>query len=176
MPPAECEAWAGETVVARLDNLAEIYSEVYGEPPYSSGDLWSADAFIARTGRQATRNGFTFVGARIGSELVGFGFGLTFNEGTWWSGDATKPPSEILEAKKFAVIELVVRRPWRGQGIGHAVLNHLLADRIESYAILTAMPNAPAREIYRHWGWIQTGTAHHAPGSPILDALALPLK
>ena len=176
MPPAKCETWTSSTVVARLNDLAEIYSEVYAEPPYSSGALWSADAFINRTRRQAARNGFAFVCARIGSELVGFGFGLTFDEGTWWSGDATPPPSEILKAQKFAVIELVIRRQWRGQGIGHGMLNQLLADRSESYAILTAMPNAPAREIYRRWGWVQTGIAHHAPDSPVLDALALPLN
>jgi GNAT superfamily N-acetyltransferase len=175
LPLFKLDAWPGTTVTAKLDDLAKIYTEVYAEPPYSSGPLWSAESFVARTRRQTTRNGFTFIGAHAGQELVGFAFGLTFDEGTWWSGDPTPPPEEILEASKFAVIELVVIRQRRGQGVGRQLLNRLLAERPERYAILTAMPDAPAREMYGRWGWHQTGTAHHTPDSPVLDALVFRL-
>lgn len=175
MPTFTLDTWSSSTVVARLDELAKIYTEVYAEPPYNAGSLWSAEAFVARTRRQATLDGFSFLAASIKEEIAGFAFGLTFGEGVWWSGHATAPPDDILTARKFAVIELVVRRRWRGRGIGHQLVNQLLADRSEGYAILTAMPGAAAREMYRRWGWTQTGTAHHAPDSPILDALILPL-
>lgn len=169
-------SWRGEMVIARLDDLAKIYMGVYAEPPYNSGPLWSADAFAARTRRQVTREGFSFICALSGDELMGFVFGLTFEEGKWWAGDATAPPAEILQSKKFAVIELVVRQEWRGRGVGRALLGRLLTGRPEGYAILSAVPEAPAREMYRRWGWQQVGTAHHAPTAPIMDALALPLQ
>jgi GNAT superfamily N-acetyltransferase len=108
--------------------------------------------------------------------LIGYSFGLTFPESRWWSGDATAPPQEILSVAKFAVIELLVRKQFRGHGVGRRLLDELLSERTESYAILTAMPDAPAREAYRRWGWRQIGTAHHTPDSPVLDALVLPLR
>ena len=173
MAPFELETWSGSTVIDHLDDLAEIYASVYAEPPYNSGPLWSVEAFIDRTRRQATRDGFCFIAACVEHEIAGFAFGLPFGEGAWWSGDATPPPAEILASSKFAVIELIVRPRWRRQGIGHSLIDRLLSGRTEQYAILTAMPNAPAREMYRRWGWTQTGTAHHTADSPILDALAV---
>ncbi|MFF5085473.1 GNAT family N-acetyltransferase [Actinoplanes sp. NPDC000266] len=167
--------WSGSEVVANIQELASIYTEVYAEPPYNSGPLWSAQSFTARTVRQTARDGFSFVAAQQDGELAGFSFGLTFGKGKWWSGTASQPPEGILNAEKFAVIELVVRKDWRGSGIGRSLLRQLLAGRSEEYAILTAVPEAPARKIYSRWGWLRTGTAHHAPDAPIMDALLLPL-
>jgi GNAT superfamily N-acetyltransferase len=175
VPSYRIEWWPAETVTSRINELAELYAEVYAEPPYDSGPLWSPSAFIDRTRRQADRDGFTFLAALVGHQAVGFSFGLPFQEGAWWSGDATEPPTHLRAASKFAVIELIVRKEWRGVGIGHQLLDRLLASRGEQYAILTAMPNADARSMYERWGWVQTGTAHHTPDSPVLDALARPL-
>ena len=82
---------------------------------------------------------------------MGFSFGLPFKEGSWWSGEATDPPAYLRAASKFAVIELVVRKDWRRMGIGRKLLDGLLAERAERYAILTAMPNAEARHMYGRW-------------------------
>ncbi|MEU4420320.1 GNAT family N-acetyltransferase [Actinoplanes sp. NPDC024001] len=170
------EQWPGAMVASRLEELARIYAEVYAEPPYDSGELWSEAAFVDRTRRQAVRNGFAFYAALVDRQVAGFSFGLPLAEGVWWSGDATEPPADLRAASKFAVIELIVRRRWRGMGIGHRLLDRLLADRTEQFAILTAMPAAPARQMYERWGWIKTGTARHLPESPVLDALALRLQ
>ncbi|BEL12940.1 GNAT family N-acetyltransferase [Actinoplanes sichuanensis] len=175
MPSYEIEPWPGSTVEARIDQLAEVYAEVYSEPPYSSGQLWSRSAFVERTRRQIRREGFSFYAARDEQQIIGFSFGLSFAEGSWWAGGATEPSTELRRASKFAVIELIVRKNWRRLGIGRQLLSTLLSTRAEQYAILTAMPNAEARALYERWGWIQTGTAQHSPDSPVLDALALPL-
>ncbi|MFK3983034.1 GNAT family N-acetyltransferase [Micromonospora sp. NPDC050397] len=175
MGPFELETWDSSTVVLRLAELTSIYLAVYAEPPYNSGSLWSADAFADRTRRQATHPGFSFVVARRGEKVLGFSFGLPFAAGRWWSGEASDPPEHILHAEKFAVIELVLLKEWRGLGIGHQMHDRLLAGRNEAYAVLTAMPTAHARQMYQRWGWHQVGTARHTPDSPLLDALVLPL-
>jgi GNAT superfamily N-acetyltransferase len=175
MTEYQITSWSSEMVRSRIEQLAQVYAEVYAEPPYDAGDLWDVQTFLKRTHRQTERDGFSFVGSEAEGHLAGFSFGLTFGEGVWWSGDATEPPADLRAASKFAVIELVVRRQFRGRGIGRQLISDLLAGRPEQYAILTAMPNATAREIYRRWGWVQTGTAQHTPQSPILDALALAL-
>ena len=166
----------GPAAWAQLDELVEVYREAYAEPPYDAGSLWEEKAFRDRTGRQVERNGFTLVTARVGGALIGFAFGLVFPAGGWWAGQAELPPAEILDPAKFAVIELVVRKAWRGRGLGHRLLDELLAGRPEPYAMLTAMREAPVRQMYARWGWQQVGTAQHTPTSPILDQLVLPLS
>src|SRR4051794_31228273 len=106
-----------------MDDLVGVYTEVYAEPPYNSGPLWSAEAFATRTRRQAFREGFSFVAATNGEDVVGFAFGLKFQAGQWWSGNATKPPPAVLGVDKFAVIELVVRRQSRGLGLGRRLMH-----------------------------------------------------
>jgi GNAT superfamily N-acetyltransferase len=166
----------GAAALQELPELTDIYREVYAEPPYHSGPLWDTQSFAERTGRQANGDGFSMTTARLpDGVLIGYSFGLTFPAGRWWSGDATPPSPDVMETAKFAVIELLVRQPFRGRGIGRRLLDDLLAGRIESYAILTAVPDAPARDLYRRWGWQQVGTAHHTLDSPVLDSLVLPL-
>ena len=170
------ERIGGADVRAMFDEILAVYLEVYAEPPYSSGPLFHADAFTGRTHAQAPQKGFACVTARDPDRaLAGFAFGLPFGPGRWWAGRATPPPPQILGAWKFAVIELVLRRPWRGRGIGRRLHDTLLSGRPEQYAILTAAPEAPARQMYARWGWTQIGTAHHTPDSPVLDALVLSL-
>jgi GNAT superfamily N-acetyltransferase len=166
----------GATVPTILDEMAILYEVVYSEEPYNSGSLWDRQSFIARTGRQSVQTGFSlFIGRSPAAELIGFTFGLPFDAGRWWGGNATKPPNEILAATKFAVIELIVRRDWRNRGLGHQLHDSLLRTRNEEYAILTALPAAPARKLYERWGWTQVGFAKHTSDSPTLDSLALPL-
>jgi GNAT superfamily N-acetyltransferase len=176
MPDDIIARTGGADIDEMLPEMTDLYREIYAEPPYNSGPLFEIDAFQARTRRQAARDGFTLVTARTAdATMIGFAFGVPFAAGQWWSGEATPPPADILSAPKFAVIELVVRHTHRGHGIGRKLLTTLLVDRPEPYAFLTAFPDAPAREVYRRWGWTQVGTAHHTPDSPILDSLVLPL-
>lgn len=166
----------GVTALAALDELARVYVEVYAEPPYNAGPLFSVESFLYRTRRQTTRSGFAIVLARSAGDIVGFAFGFTFEAGSWWSGDAQPPPAEILNAEKFAVIELALRRPWRGHGLGRRLLDELLDDAPGEYATLTAVADAPARDLYTRWGWRQIGTAQHTPDAPVMDQLVLPLR
>jgi GNAT superfamily N-acetyltransferase len=158
-----------------LDDLTEVYEEIYAEPPYNSGPLFSRSEFIRRTSSQAQKSGFVLIAARIEDHLVGFSFGLSFDT-RWWGGDSTAPPEEMKESTKFAVIELLVREPFRGSGLGRTLLVELLKDRPEDYAILTSVPQAAAHSMYERWGWRKVGTVRAKSYAPIMDAMAFPLK
>jgi GNAT superfamily N-acetyltransferase len=165
----------GPDLLGILDEVTDLYLAVRAELPDPDSALYSREAFTTRTTSQAGRDGFAAVWARTGGTLVGFGFGFRFGEGRWWSGNPTTPPAEILDATKFALIELNVAAAWRGRGIGRRMHDLLLENRPEPYAILTATHDDPARRMYERWGWEQIGTAQHTPDAPVMDQLLLRL-
>lgn len=157
-----------------LDEVTDLYLDIRSALNDTSS-INSRASFVDRTTRQAGQKGFRGVLARVGGTLVGFAFGLPLPPGRWWAGKAEQPPPEILDAPKFAVIELDVAEPWRGRGIGRALHDKLLEGRPEPYAILTTTPGRPARAMYARWGWVPVGTAQHAPDAPVMDQLVLRL-
>ena len=70
----------------------------------------------------------------------------------------------------FYVYELVVLGDLRGRGHGRGLLDLLLDDRHERYAVLAASNDAPARELYRRWGWTKVGSLTAPPDG--VDLLA----
>jgi GNAT superfamily N-acetyltransferase len=166
----------GADIDATLDEIADLYERVYAEPPYNGGPLFSRTRFLERTDTQKTAAGFSLVVARAAGELAGFSFGFTFGAGRWWGGKTQPaPPADVLEPAKFAVIELVVGKPWRGQRVGRALMTSLLAKRSEPYATLLSEPDAAARRIYEHWGWHHVADVQPADDAPWMHALVLPL-
>lgn len=165
----------GAETLAGLDALADVYDEIYAEPPYNSGPLFTRSAFLSRTRAQAPTPGFTLITAEDSDEaLAGFSFGLPFGR-RWWGGEATTPPEELKNATKFAVIELLVRQPFRGSGLGRDLMTALLAERPEDYAMLTSVPEAPAHTMYERWGWHKVGTVQPTATAPVMDAMAVAL-
>lgn len=162
----------GPEWLKNLDEVTDLYLQIHADDDSS---IYTREAFVERTTGQATRDGFGAVWARCEGALVGFAFGLRLPPGAWWAGKADTPPSKILQAPKFAVIELNVAAPWRGKGIGRTLHDKLLEARPEPYAILTTRPDRPARAMYARWGWTSIGTAQHAPDAPIMDQLVLRL-
>ncbi|WUI00185.1 GNAT family N-acetyltransferase [Spirillospora sp. NBC_00431] len=161
------------TTLDGLDELAELYEQVYSEPPYNSSAKYSRTRFLSRTRDQALASGFQLVTAHRKGALAGFAFGFSMMPGAWWA-NASAPPPEVLEADKYAVIELVVTKAERGHGLGRQLLDELLAGRPEQYATLAAVIEADAYEMYRRWGWQKAGEFRAEP--PFSDALVLPLR
>lgn len=159
-----------------LDELADLYAEVYAEPPYEWGQE-HVDLFAERFGRQCQRDGFRLVEAREHSQLVGIGFGLTLPPNTpWWQNLNETVDEDIIRERPnrtFAVIELLVRRPWRRRHIAEEIHNRLLANRAEERATLTVLPVAEAAQAaYRKWGWQKvTQKRNPLPGSPVFDVM-----
>ena len=132
--------------------------------------------FRRRFDRQVALSGFTLVTATADGDLAGFAYGLPFEAGKWWKGAIAEPPESIKSPPKFAVVELVLCKPYRGKGLGRRLMDELLKDRPEPYATLLSNPKAPARQVYDRWGWRKVGTVQSYPHWPPSDALVLPLR
>jgi GNAT superfamily N-acetyltransferase len=165
----------GPLILTHLDQVTDLFLANRDDEAAASA-LYTRESFIERTTRQAARPGFACVLATdTDARLIGFAFGFTFAAGNWWAGNPQLPPDEILREPKFAVIELNVAADHRGHGIGRRLMDELLDGRSEPYAVLTSIPDTPARATYDRWGWQQIGTAQHSPDAPVMDQLVLPL-
>lgn len=166
----------GADAASVAEDLTDLYVIVYSEPPYYGESIYSRDAYLERTRKQATRDGFTVITAHADDQLAGFSFGYPFGPGRWWGGIVEPdPPAELVEPDKFAVIELVVAPPFRGRGLSSTLIRELLAGRPEPHATLLVHPDAPARQIYPRWGWRQIGTNRPTPDAPVDHIMVLDL-
>lgn len=171
----------GERALQHLDELRDLYIEVYAEPPYAWGSEY-ADLFVKRFEVQARQPGFALVEARRGEALVGCCFGVTLQPTTpWWQHLLASLPSDVTEerpGRTFAVVELLVRTPWRRQRIAQTMHDLLLKDRPEERATLTVLPAAePAQRAYVKWGWQRVAQKRNPlPGSPVFDVLVKGLR
>ncbi len=170
----------GEEAAAHIGDLRALYREVYAEPPYEWGD-GHADLFTGRFEVQRRQEGFSLIEARDGHELAGIGFGVTLQPSTPWWHNLTAPlPAEVTterDGRTFALVELLVRAPWRRRHIAQDMHDLLLKDRSEERATLTVLPAAaPAQAAYHAWGWRKLAQKRNPlPGSPLFDVLVKPL-
>src|SRR5271155_4561268 len=161
------ERWPTEDMLAKLETIANLYIDAHSGNPGESDEIFSRSGFIDRTITQARKDGFELVAATSGNTLTGFAFGYPMGESKWWA-DCSRPPHDILDAPKFAVIELDVRTSHQRQGIGKGLLEYLLSERPERFATLAATPDSPAQAMYIRWGWYKVGTFETPP---IMDAM-----
>jgi hypothetical protein len=177
-PPARItfRTAGGEQAAAGLSELRALYSEVYAEPPYEWGEEHAA-LFAERFEVQRRQEGFALAEARDGAGLAGFAFGVTLQPSTpWWRNLTTTLPPEVTTerpGRTFALVELLVRAPWRRQHVAQGLHGLLLQDRPEERATLTVLPAAvPAQAAYRKWGWHTVAQKRNPlPGSPLFDVL-----
>lgn len=165
-----------DQAAAQLGELRALYREVYAEPPYEWGEDHAA-LFADRFQVQCRQEGFSLVEARDGTELAGFTFGVTLQPTTpWWHNLTTTLPAEITTerpGRTLALVELLVRAPWRRHHIARGIHDLLLKDRREERATLTVLPAAaPAQAAYRKWGWQRVAQKRNPlPGSPVFDVM-----
>lgn len=142
--------------------ILQLYEVTYAAAPYDGQPPYTAGTFRERMLRQAAAPDFTLALARCTQNtLRGFAVGLHMAPGTWWNG-ATAAPPPILQAGKYAVLELVVGPEHRDQGIGDQLLSELLAHRQERYATLLTEPKAPAYHYFMRRGFQPIATAGRA--------------
>ncbi|MEU3778935.1 GNAT family N-acetyltransferase, partial [Streptomyces sp. NPDC032472] len=140
--------------IRRPEEFREVYHRVYREPPYHE-DAAAADDFARQLADHAALPGFSVTTVGDGREpggLGGFAYGVHREPG-WWHPRAAAPAPPWLHRPLFYVYELAVVRESRGRGYGRELLDLLLADRDEPFAVLAASSRASARELYRRWGW-----------------------
>jgi len=156
VPDLRLQRYDGGSAAAMMDTLADIYEAEYAEAPYQGNPVFSREAFTERTGRQVHEHGFTLLSGSVDDEPVGYTFGYSHAPGRWLPGPCNPPPPEaLIQAPRFFVVELIIRRPFRRRGYARQLMDNLLSDRAEPYAVLTAEPDAPARSIYPRWGWYE---------------------
>jgi hypothetical protein len=166
----------GEQAGQLLDGLTDLYRDVYAEPPYQWGEEHVA-LFRERFEVQRRQAGFALVTARAENELVGMVFGVTLQPTTpWWQNLVTPLPDEVTrewEGRTFAVVELLVRAPWRRRHVAQRMHDLLFSDRPEERATLTVLPAAEAaREAYAKWGWQHVALKRNPlPDSPVFEVM-----
>jgi GNAT superfamily N-acetyltransferase len=151
---AELELVRGgrEEAERSASELRDLWAEVYADPPYR-WDGGQVAAFADRLRVQRRQPDFVLAEARNGGYLVGCAFGLPLRPSTDWWRELTAPLPDGLTAehagRTFAVAELLVRAPWRRQGIAAGLHDELLAGRPEERATAAVLPetscSAPAR-------------------------------
>src|SRR5262249_34971974 len=138
---------SAEEAVRHLNELTALYREVYAEPPYEWGGE-HAELFSKRFIGQSKDADFTLVEARSGGDLIAFGFGVALAPTTpWWQNLLTSLPDKITHeyvGRTFALVELLVRKPWRRRHIAETIHRQLLEDRHNERATLTVLPTAEA--------------------------------
>lgn len=178
MPPPGIEFTSvdGETAGRHVDELSDLYTEVYAEPPYKWGSE-HVGLFRKWFEGQRHQDGFTLIEARAQGQLIAFGFGVTLLPNTPWWQNLVAPVDEATTQehpnRTFALVELLVRAPWRRQHVAETLHDLLLEDRIEERATLTVLPSAEAAHAaYRKWGWQRVVQKRNPlPGSPIFDVM-----
>jgi GNAT superfamily N-acetyltransferase len=164
------------------DELGEVYKEVFSEPPYEYGDE-HVRLFKDRFAIQHQREGAALVVARDSAgKMAGFAFGLTMPpKAPWWTDLTTEVEPGMTDeppGRTFVLIELLVRRPWRGAGVATRLHDLVLEDRSGERATLTVQPaSGPAQHAYANWGWRKVAQKRNPlPDSPIFDVLIKELR
>ena len=157
--------------VDRVEDFRDIYHRVYREPPYHE-DRAATDRLAEQMAGHAALPGFSVTTVHEDGVLGGFAYGVRYEDG-WWHPRATAPAPPAMTWPLFYVYELVVLPELRGRGHGRGLLDALLADRTEPFAVLAASTEAPAHELYRRWGWVKVGALATPPDG--VEMLARPL-
>jgi len=172
----------GRQAAARAEEFGGLHAEVYADPPYRQA---SDEEYPRRFAVQRRQPGFVLAEARNGGYLVGYAAGMPLRPSTSWWRELTSPlPDEVTAehpGRTFALVDLLVRAPWRRQGIGRDLHDLILDGRPEERATLTVRPAAAAAQhAFRAWGWHKVGRTRSEPdlGAPVADVLvtALPVK
>lgn len=169
---------AGATLM--IDLLVRVYLEVYAD---KEDELFGEDRYRRQLAAHMPAPGWTLVTATgADGELAGYAYGFALPPKTgWWKGLLTPVDPSFLEetgARTFAVSEIMVRKPARGQGLGRALHDHLLTGRPEERAtLLVEEDNDSARALYIKWGWVKFAEIRpNWEGAPIYEAMILPLS
>ncbi|MGI5154106.1 GNAT family N-acetyltransferase [Microbispora sp. CA-102843] len=158
--------------ICHPEEFRDVYYQVFREPPYGE-DAAAAAEFAERLVQHAALPGFSVTTVLDDGVLGGFAYGVRLEEG-WWHPQAAGPAPQGLRGPLFYVYELAVAPGLRGRGHGRELLDLLLTDRTEAFAVLAASNEAPVRELYRRWGWTKVGELTEPPNG--VDLLALPLR
>lgn len=156
--------------------LLEVYAEVYADR--LNDPFFSEAQFIDRLNSQITAPGWEAVVGYSGNQPVGYAYGASLRPNTtlWQNMDPVPPAAFIEESagRTFFMFELMLRVPWRKQGLSRLLHDALLAERAETRAALTVEhDHHRVRALYESWGYINLGTDRPTPTAPLYDVMVL---
>lgn len=173
-------AWDGSADM--LTRAADLYAEVFAEPPYDEDVAGSRASFIERTERYAARKPeFRLVVAEEGTGLVGLVMGSGAGQGDWWRDRvAESVPAPVvqgwLDEECFFVAELAVASAHRRTGIAASLMARALDGLPYDAAVLTCYSAAAAtRRFYAALGWQELAVDFRVADSPALCLLGIRL-
>jgi GNAT superfamily N-acetyltransferase len=147
--------------------VVAVYGEAMG---YRNELLEARRGYIATHVR---RPGFRAVATLTADgQLAGFGYGYTSVEGQWWHDQVSAALDESARATWFAdcfeVVELHVRPPAQGHGLGARQLRALLTTATGRTALLST-PEADEKtsrawRLYRRFGFVDVLRGFRFPG------------
>ncbi|WP_435744796.1 GNAT family N-acetyltransferase [Microbacterium sp. PMB16] len=151
-------AWDGSD--EQLSHAAELYAEVFTEPPYDEDRSESAASFESRAQRYAVEKPEPrLLIATEDSHVVGLVLGSGVARGDWWWDrlEAALPADakrEWLHPECFSVAELAVAASHRRRGLAAALMDAVLHDLPYGIALLGCYQDAfPAQRLYSGLGW-----------------------
>lgn len=157
--------WTREDLTARTDEVLDVYA--------AAMDVPRAEARGRRAviGAHLDRKGLHAVAAVDGPRLVGITYGYRGAPGQWWHDQVRTAMDQTVAAcwlnDTFEVCELHVRPELQGTGLGHALLEDLLAQAGTTTAVLTTPDlETRARRFYRTGGWVDLVRDLSFPGDP----------
>ena len=176
------ELMDGPAAARAEDAFRLIYAEAFAEHPYDEAEDDVAAAF-RRFPVQVRRPTFRAASARTGDgEPVGMAYGHTLGADTGWWDELTVPvPDDVRREdgqRTFGLLELAVRRVWRGQGVARRLHETLLDGLTAERVLLNVHPGSEAASAaYRAWGYRRIGEARPWGGSGELhDVMLLDLS
>ena len=159
------------------ERILPLYAEVYADPPYCEGPDDVAN-FRAWYDQSAATQRMRVVVAYSKNEPVGVALGYPLlPETQWWTRLLTPLPADVdtnERGQTLVLIEWLVRKPLRGQGIGKRLHDEFLAVPGMERATLTVRPEPevePVRAAYRAWGWRKVGQKQPFPDGPVYDLM-----
>ena len=161
--------------------IEALYQEVFAEPPHGEGPE-EFELFATRWWpKQSAQPGFLLVVATVGGEPVGCTYGhRLLTDTNWWKGTVEPLPEAVTEehdARTAALIEMMLRSPYRRAGVAAAMHEAFRDGRDEERITLTVRPdNNPAQRAYSGWGYRKVGRIRPARRAPIYDAMVLDLR
>ncbi|WP_309104444.1 GNAT family N-acetyltransferase [Microbacterium sp.] len=144
----------------QLTQAAELYADVFAEPPYDEERATSLAGFPSRVKRYAAEKPeFRLLLASEGDRVVGLALGTGIGPGDWWWDRASEELAPAarqawLDAECFCVAELAVAASHRRRGMAEDLMDAVLRDLPYATALLGCYQDASAAQrLYTGLGW-----------------------
>jgi ribosomal protein S18 acetylase RimI-like enzyme len=181
-PEVKLSVGGAAEAVTMVDELAALYVNDFVDPPLKGTFFYSDERFRSMLFDDYIKQaGFTVVTARAHGELIGFVDGCPLPcETRWWSDVREGLSEEFTQetgSRTFALLDIVVKKEWRGQKVARALHSKLLEGRQEERVTLLSTTNTqPGYSMWLHYGYKKVGTSEPPGDGTVLDAFVYYLK